>query len=86
MSLSNSRRREASSRTNHRNVLFMQVIAEKSLTRYRLQQIINTREQDLLEPSQPQAIAELEAYAEGTATQLLFLQVRSAYCMPISFV
>lgn len=68
----------------YRGVLDMQVIAERPLTRYRLQQIINTREQDLLEPSQPQATAELEAYAEGTATQLLFLQVPSASCAPVS--
>ena len=53
----------------------MQVIAERPLTRYRLQQIVNTREQDLLQRSQPEATAELESYADGTASQLLFLQV-----------
>ena len=51
-----------------------QVIAERRLTRYRLQQMINTREQDLIQPAQPETVAALEMYAEGTATQLMLLQ------------
>lgn len=58
------------------------MIAEPPLTRYRLQQIVNSREQDLLQPSQPEATAELESYAEGTASQLLFLQVASLTLRP----
>lgn len=45
------------------------------LTRYRLQKIINVREQDLLEPDPPATLQALEDYAEGTASQLLQLQV-----------
>ena len=52
-----------------------QVIAETPLTRYRLQRIVDAREQDLLRPGQPEETAQLEAYAEGTASQLLYLQV-----------
>ncbi len=53
----------------------LQVIAETPLTRYRLQRIVDAREQDLLQPGQPVETAQLEAYAEGTASQLLYLQV-----------
>ena len=62
----------------------MQVIGERQLTRYRLQQIVNAREKDLLNPGQPAEIAQLEAYAEGTASQLLYLQVSHAAFVTLS--
>ena len=45
------------------------------LTRYRLQKMVNTREADMLEAEPPPTLKQLEDYAEGTATQLLQLQV-----------
>ena len=45
------------------------------LTRYRLQKMVNTREADMLEPEPRPTLKQLEDYAEGTATQLLQLQV-----------
>lgn len=53
------------------------------LTRYRLQKIIGTRETDLLETDPPATLEQLEAYAEGTASQLLQLQVgfRQGFCI-----
>ena len=52
-----------------------QVHLRQPLTRYRLQKIIGTRETDLLETDPPATLEQLEAYAEGTASQLLQLQV-----------
>jgi hypothetical protein len=45
------------------------------LTRYRLQKILNVREHDMLESDPPASLQALEEYAEGTASQLLQLQV-----------
>jgi NADH dehydrogenase [ubiquinone] 1 alpha subcomplex assembly factor 6 len=64
-------------------VCIAQVIGARQLTRYRLQQIVNAREQDLLNPGQPADTAQLEAYAEGTASQLLYLQVPHAASMAV---
>ena len=52
-----------------------QVNIRQPLTRYRLQKIINVREHDMLESDPPANIQALEEYAEGTASQLLQLQV-----------
>lgn len=49
-----------------------------ALTRYRLQQIVGTREDDLLRTEPPASLAALEAYADGTAGQLLHLQLEAA--------
>ena len=48
------------------------------LTRYRLQQLVSAREEDLLRTEQPASLAALERYAEGTAGQLLHLQLEAA--------
>ena len=49
------------------------------LTRYRLQQIVAAREEDLTRPDQqPPSLAALEALADGTAGQLLHLQLEAA--------
>ena len=53
----------------------MQVIAAKNLTRYRLQQIVTAREDDLLRIAPPASVADLEKYGRETAAQLLLLQV-----------
>ena len=42
---------------------------------YHLQRIISTREADAADRQLPATLADLEAYAEGTASQLLTLQV-----------
>lgn len=47
------------------------------LTRYRLQQIISVREQDMLRKEPLKTLQELENYAEGTASQLLYLQMEA---------
>lgn len=52
-----------------------QVNIREPLTRYRLQKIINVREHDMLESDPPANLQALEEYAEGTASQLLQLQV-----------
>ena len=51
------------------------MIAAKDLTRYRLQQIVTAREDDLLRIAPPSSIADLEKYGQQTAAQLLLLQV-----------
>ena len=56
-------------------LLMVQVIAAKELTRYRLQQIVTAREDDLLRLAPPASIADLEKYGRDTAAQLLLLQV-----------
>ena len=48
------------------------------LTRYRLQRMVTTREEDLLRAGPPPSLAALEAYGEGTASQLLYLQMEAA--------
>lgn len=50
---------------------------QRPLTRYRLQKIINTREADFSATDPPPSLKSLEEYAEGTASQLLQLQVGS---------
>ena len=69
--------------SNHHNGAFsqigpwmLQVIAAKELTRYRLQQIVTAREDDLLRIAPPASIADLEKYGRDTAAQLLLLQVK----------
>ncbi|KAI7839929.1 hypothetical protein COHA_006323 [Chlorella ohadii] len=52
--------------------------AGHQLTRYRLQQLVSAREEDLLRTEQPASLAALERYAEGTAGQLLHLQLEAA--------
>ena len=53
----------------------LQVNMRQPLTRYRLQKILNVREHDMLESDPPATLQALEEYAEGTASQLLQLQV-----------
>ncbi len=53
----------------------VQVQAIHPLTRYRLQRLISTREEDLVGMHRMGSIAALEKYAEGTSSQLLYLQV-----------
>jgi NADH dehydrogenase [ubiquinone] 1 alpha subcomplex assembly factor 6 len=55
-----------------------EVLRVAPLTRYRLQQIVSTREEDLLGHAQPASLAAIERYAEGTAGQLLQLQLEAA--------
>lgn len=47
------------------------------LTRYRLQRLISTREEDLVGMHKMGSIPALEKYAEGTSSQLLYLQVET---------
>ncbi|KAL4420852.1 hypothetical protein ABPG75_010508 [Micractinium tetrahymenae] len=54
------------------------VLQQRPLTRYRLQQVVSTRENDLLSLEQPASLAALEQYADGTAGQLLALQLEAA--------
>lgn len=54
----------------------LKVQAIHPLTRYRLQRIISTREEDLVGMHRMGSISALENYAEGTASQLLYLQVK----------
>jgi NADH dehydrogenase [ubiquinone] 1 alpha subcomplex assembly factor 6 len=55
-----------------------EVLRVAPLTRYRLQQVVTTREEDLLSHAQPASLAALERYAEGTTGQLLLLQLEAA--------
>lgn len=52
------------------------ILQEKHLTRYKLKKIVETRLQDALRKQPPETLSDVELYAEGTATQLLQLQVR----------
>ena len=58
-----------------RQLRHAQVIAAKELTRYRLQQIVTAREDDLLRLAPPASVADMEQYGRNTAAQLLLLQV-----------
>lgn len=60
------------------------VLQQAPLTRYRLQQVVATREADLLSAEQPASLAALEQYAEGTTGQLLALQLEAAGISPSS--
>ena len=53
----------------------MQVNSLHPLTRYRLLRIISTRADDMMRQLDIQTVRELEEYAEGTVSQLLYLQV-----------
>ena len=53
-------------------------LRRRPLTRYRLQRVIATREEDMLRTAQPATLAAVEDYAEGTASQLLYLQLEAA--------
>ena len=53
----------------------MQVNSLHPLTRYRLLRIISTRADDMMRQQDIQTVRELEEYAEGTVSQLLYLQV-----------
>ena len=57
------------------DALPLQVQSIHPLTRYRLQRLISTREEDLVGMHRMGATAALEKYAEGTSSQLLYLQV-----------
>ena len=50
--------------------------------RYHLQRLLTAREEDALEVAPPANTEALEAYAEGTASQLLFLQVSTLDASP----
>lgn len=55
-----------------------QVQAIYPLTRYRLQRLISTREEDVVGMHRMGSISALEKYAEGTSSQLLYLQAEAA--------
>ncbi len=44
-------------------------------SRYSFKRLVDVREQDFLDPQPPLELSGLESYAEGTASQLLYLQV-----------
>jgi len=62
----------------------VQVQAIHPLTRYRLQRLISTREEDLVGLHRMGSIAALEKYAEGTSSQLLYLQVRGTLSLTLT--
>lgn len=47
-------------------------------SRYSFKRIIDAREADFLDPQPPLELAALESYAEGTASQLMYLQLAAA--------
>ena len=62
----------------------VQVQAIHPLTRYRLQRLISTREEDLVGMHRMGSIAALEKYAEGTSSQLLYLQVLRIFSLTLT--
>lgn len=54
------------------------VLESHPLTRYRLQQIITTREEFAVSQTPPRTVSDLERFAEGTFAQLLLLQIEAA--------
>ena len=54
------------------------VLKEKNLTRYRLQKIISTREENMLRQTAPETLEKLEEFSEGIYSQLLYLQLEAA--------
>ena len=54
------------------------VLKEKNLTRYRLQKIISTREEQMLRDTAPETLEKLEEFSEGVYSQLLYLQLEAA--------
>lgn len=59
------------------NALAEVLRAGHPLTRYRLQQMVSTREDDLLDAEPPASLAWLERYADGTSGALLQLQLEA---------
>ncbi|GAB4819973.1 hypothetical protein N2152v2_007019 [Parachlorella kessleri] len=55
-----------------------EVLQQRPLTRYRLQRMITTREEDLTSKEPPASMRALEEYGEGTVGQLLLLQLEAA--------
>ena len=51
------------------------LIQDRDLTRYRLRKIVETRQSDALRDKPFETVSDLEAYADGTAVQLMHLQV-----------
>ncbi|GAX75435.1 hypothetical protein CEUSTIGMA_g2879.t1 [Chlamydomonas eustigma] len=49
-----------------------------SMQKYQLKRILDTREGDLLDDQPPLSLQGLEQYAEGSASQLLYLQLAAA--------
>eukprot|EP00210_Caulerpa_lentillifera_P006981 g6676.t1 len=61
-----------------RNPVFIalaEVLRKHHFTRYRMKQIVETRLNDALRRGPPNTLTDLESYANGTAVQLLLLQV-----------
>ncbi len=54
------------------------VLKEHNLTRYRLQKIISTREENMLRESAPETLEKLEEFSEGIYSQLVYLQLEAA--------
>jgi NADH dehydrogenase [ubiquinone] 1 alpha subcomplex assembly factor 6 len=48
------------------------------LSRYQLKRLLDTRESDALSAQPPLTLDHLEQYAEGTASQLQYLQLAAA--------
>lgn len=55
-----------------------EVLRHRPLTRYRLQRIITTREEELLREGPPPSLQFLEEMTEGINSQLLYLQLEAA--------
>ncbi|CAD7696954.1 unnamed protein product [Ostreobium quekettii] len=53
------------------------VLKSRHLTRYRMRRIVTTRQKDALQLEAPADLASLEQYANGTAVQLLLLQLEA---------
>ena len=68
----------------------LQVIAPMPNTQSHLLRIVSTLEKDYMKSAPPSSLLDLEQYAEGTSSQLLYLQVerspfwnwRVAYVIP----
>lgn len=59
-----------------------QVLQRQQLTRLRLQKLVDGREEDAVAIGSPmRTLQELEAYTEGTAAQLLYLQLEAAQAL-----
>lgn len=54
------------------------VLQTHNITRYRLQKILSTREEDILRKQPPASVTALEHSAEGIHSQLLYLQLEAA--------
>lgn len=58
----------------------LQVIAPIPNTQSHLLRIVSTLEKDYMKSAPPSSILDLEQYAEGTSSQLLYLQVKCSPC------